>query len=107
MKILMYCVEKGYAKNIDIHYNTNGTQLPPQDIFDLWAYFKHVEIAFSIDDIGEPFEYQRHPANWRQVSSNLVKFKEKSRGCVCAAAATFRARHGKALRHLRLHNTLR
>ena len=75
-KILMYCVEKGYAKNIDIHYNTNGTHLPPQEIFDLWAYFKHVEIAFSIDDIGEPFEYQRHPANWRQVSANLVKFKE-------------------------------
>ena len=48
----------------------------PQEIFDLWAYFKHVEIAFSIDDIGEPFEYQRHPANWRQVSANLVKFKE-------------------------------
>ena len=72
----MYCVEKGYAKNIDIHYNTNGTHLPPQEIFDLWAYFKHVEIAFSIDDIGEAFEYQRHPANWRSVSSNLVKFKE-------------------------------
>jgi len=75
-KILMHCVEKGYAKNIDIHYNTNGTHLPPQEIFDLWNYFKHVEVAFSIDDIGEAFEYQRHPANWRQVSSNLVKFKE-------------------------------
>ena len=75
-KILMHCVEKGYAKNIDIHYNTNGTQLPPQEIFDLWRYFKHVEIAFSIDDVGEPFEYQRHPAKWREVNTNLVKFKE-------------------------------
>jgi organic radical activating enzyme len=75
-KILMYCVEKGYAKNIDIHYNTNGTQLPPQEIFDLWSYFKRVEIAFSIDDIGPQFEYQRHPANWREVGANLVKFKE-------------------------------
>ena len=75
-KILMYCVEKGYAKNIDVHYNTNGTQLPPQEIFDLWAYFKRVEIAFSIDDIGEAFEYQRHPAKWRAVNQNLVKFKE-------------------------------
>ena len=76
-KILMHCVETGIAKNIDIHYNTNGTQLPPQEIFDLWAYFKHVEIAFSIDDVGEPFEYQRHPANWREVNANLVKFKER------------------------------
>jgi len=75
-KILMHCVEKGYARNIDIHYNTNGTQLPPKDIFDLWSYFKHVEVAFSIDDVGEPFEYQRHPAKWREVNQNLVKFKE-------------------------------
>jgi organic radical activating enzyme len=76
-KILMHCVEKGYAKNQDIHYNTNGTQLPPPEIFDLWSYFKRVEIAFSIDDIGPQFEYQRHPANWREVSANLVKFKER------------------------------
>jgi hypothetical protein len=73
----MHCVEKGYAKNQDIHYNTNGTQLPPPEIFDLWSYFKRVEIAFSIDDIGPQFEYQRHPANWREVNANLVKFKER------------------------------
>ena len=76
-KILMHCVEKGYAKNQDIHYNTNGTQLPPPEIFDLWSNFKKVEIAFSIDDVGEQFQYQRYPANWRQVGSNLVKFKER------------------------------
>ena len=74
-KILMHCVEKGYAKNIDIHYNTNGTHLPPRDIFDLWKNFKRVEIAFSIDDVGEQFQYQRHPANWREVNHNLVEFK--------------------------------
>ena len=35
-KILEHCVEKGYAKNQDIHYNTNGTHLPGREIFDLW-----------------------------------------------------------------------
>ena len=35
-KILEHCVEKGYAKNQDIHYNTNGTQLPGRDIA-LWV----------------------------------------------------------------------
>ena len=75
-KILEHCVEKGYAKNIDIHYNTNGTQFPQREIFDLWRHFKHVEIAFSIDDVGEQFEYQRHPAKWRPVNSNLVEFKK-------------------------------
>jgi hypothetical protein len=74
-KILEHCVEKGYAKKQDIHYNTNGTQLPPREIFDLWKHFKRVEIAFSIDDVGEPFEYQRHPANWKEVNHNLNQFK--------------------------------
>ena len=74
-KILEYCVEKGYAKNQDIHYNTNGTQLPPREIFDLWKNFKRVEIAFSIDDVGEQFQYQRHPANWKEVNYNLNQFK--------------------------------
>ena len=76
-KILEHCVEKGYAKNIDIHYNTNGTQLPQQEIFDLWSHFKRVEVAFSIDDVGEQFEYQRHPAKWIEVNQNLLKFKER------------------------------
>lgn len=76
-KILQYCVDKGYAKNQDIHYNTNGTQLPPQEIFDLWKQFKHVEIAFSIDDVGEQFEYQRHPAKWKEVNANLAEFKKR------------------------------
>ena len=74
-RILEHCVEKGYAKNIDIHYNTNGTQLPQREIFDLWKNFKRVEIAFSIDDVGEQFEYQRHPANWKEVNHNLNQFK--------------------------------
>ena len=52
-------------------------QLPPQEIFDLWSHFKRVEVAFSIDDVGEQFEYQRHPAKWIEVNQNLAKFKER------------------------------
>lgn len=76
-KILEHCVEKGFAKHQDIHYNTNGTQLPSQEIFDLWKHFKRVEIAFSIDDVGEQFEYQRHPADWKEVNQNLTEFKKR------------------------------
>jgi sulfatase maturation enzyme AslB (radical SAM superfamily) len=77
-KILEHCVAEGYAHKQDIHYNTNGTQLPDQSIFDLWKEFKHVEIAFSIDDVGERFEYQRHPADWSLVNANLAEFKRKA-----------------------------
>jgi len=79
-KILEHCVEQGYARKQDIHYNTNGTQLPDKKIFDLLSKFKRVEVAFSIDDVGNQFEYQRHPANWRNVNENIMKWKQYNPG---------------------------
>ena len=73
-ELLKYAVEQGYSQNIEIHYNTNGTQFP--DSVDLWSHFKHVEIAFSIDNIGERFEYERYGADWIKVQENIVKFNE-------------------------------
>lgn len=70
--LLRYAVEHDYAKNIEIHYNTNGTVFP--DSHTLWSHFKHVEVAFSIDNVGELFEYERYGANWNEVSANLSRF---------------------------------
>jgi hypothetical protein len=35
-----------------------------------------VEIAFSIDDVGDRFEYQRTNAEWLPVNSNIQLFRE-------------------------------
>jgi len=35
-----------------------------------------VEIAFSIDDIGERFEYQRTNAVWSEVMTNIQRFRD-------------------------------
>jgi MoaA/NifB/PqqE/SkfB family radical SAM enzyme len=72
--LLQYAVDQGYAKNIDIHYNTNGTQWP--DAHELWSHFKRVDIAFSIDNIGNRFEYERFGAKWEEVVENIRKFHE-------------------------------
>ena len=72
--LLRYAVEQGYSKNIEIHYNTNGTVFP--ESAELWSNFKHVEIAFSIDNVGARFEYERYGADWNEVQANLVKFNE-------------------------------
>ena len=57
------------AKNIEIHYNTNGTVFPEQH--ELWQHFKHVEVAFSIDNTNDRFEYERYGAKWSEVQENL------------------------------------
>jgi MoaA/NifB/PqqE/SkfB family radical SAM enzyme len=71
-ELLRYAVETGDSQHIEIHYNTNGTVFPEQA--DLWSNFKHVEIAFSIDNIGDRFEYERYGAKWSEVQDNIEKF---------------------------------
>lgn len=71
-ELLRYAVETGDSQHIEIHYNTNGTVFP--DAYELWDQFKHVEIAFSIDNVGDRFEYERYGADWREVQANIIRF---------------------------------
>jgi len=73
--MLQGLVDRGIAGTIEIHYNTNGTQWP-EHAEQIWKHFKIVEIAFSIDDVGARFEYQRSNAVWREVVENMAKFKD-------------------------------
>jgi MoaA/NifB/PqqE/SkfB family radical SAM enzyme len=72
--MLQGLVDRGIAGNIEIHYNTNGTQYP-EDADTIWQHFKLVEIAFSIDDVGNRFEYQRTNAVWKEVCRNIGWFR--------------------------------
>jgi MoaA/NifB/PqqE/SkfB family radical SAM enzyme len=65
--LLRYAADNGFAKNIDIHYNTNATQWP-EDAVDLWKEFGRVDIAFSIDNVGDRFEYERYGAKWDRAN---------------------------------------
>ena len=76
--MLQGLVDRGLASQIEIHYNTNGTQWPERGS-DIWPHFKTVEIAFSIDDIGQRFEYQRSNAVWSEVLANLDRFRDLRR----------------------------
>ena len=73
--MLQGIVDRGIADQVEIHYNTNGTQYPTRGEA-IWQHFKTVEIAFSIDDIGDRFEYQRSNANWQEVCANLDRFRD-------------------------------
>jgi len=71
-KILEVAVEQGYAKDIEIHYATNGTQWPTDKV-EIFQHFRHVHLSFSVDGIGEQFEYMRYPAKWNEVQENMRK----------------------------------
>ena len=71
--MLQGIVDRGIAHQVEIHYNTNGTQWPNAE--HIWKHFKTVEIAFSIDDLCERFEYQRSGASWADVQQNIKLFE--------------------------------
>jgi MoaA/NifB/PqqE/SkfB family radical SAM enzyme len=72
--LLQRMVDRGIAQDVEIHYNTNGTQFP-EHAEEIWKNFKLVEIAFSIDDVEERFEYQRANAVWDEVNINMDRFE--------------------------------
>ena len=69
--LLQRAVDRGLAEKIDIHYNTNTTQYPKDPT--IWQHFKHVQIAFSVDNTHERFEYERYGANWETSNTNINK----------------------------------
>lgn len=60
---------------VHLNYNTNCTVRPTEELIQLWAQFKLVQLDFSIDGISERFEYIRYPAKWNVVENNLYWYK--------------------------------
>lgn len=77
--LLAHAVTTGDSKHIDIHYNTNATQWP-KDVL-IWKDFGRVDIAFSIDNVGDRFEYERYGAKWyraNEIIDSIHILKETS-----------------------------
>jgi organic radical activating enzyme len=70
-RVLEVAVEKGYAKNISLEYNTNGTVWHAAT--EVWKDFKKVNLSFSIDGTHDQFGYMRFPAEWDKVTGNMEK----------------------------------
>jgi len=71
--LLQYAVQTGDSKHIDIHYNTNATQNPEDLDADVWKDFGRVDIAFSIDNVGARFEYERYGADW-ELANKIIDY---------------------------------
>lgn len=72
-KVLQLAVDKGYSKNIRLHYNSNGS-IWPKEFVHLWPEFREVDVLFSIDNIGKRFELERG-GSWKEVEQNILNLK--------------------------------
>lgn len=73
--ILQIIYDHGNPAKTGLYYNTNSTILK-EKFFKLWSKFNKVIINFSIDDIGDRFEYQRKNAKWNEVLKNIKSYKK-------------------------------
>ena len=62
---------------VSIQYTTNGSIYPSQRHIDLWSRFRSVVINFSLDGIGDRFDYIRYPLKWNQVEKNVSRMCEE------------------------------
>jgi hypothetical protein len=73
-------IASGYAKNVHLEYDTNLSVINNK-LAERWNHFRHVEIAASIDAIGEKFKLIR-TADWDRFTENVAKVKEYEKGGV-------------------------
>jgi len=73
--LLEECVNRGYSKQIELRYNSNGIEMP-QRLYDLWKNFKHIRFHFSLDNIWSMNDYIRFPSRWSQIENQLEKLDQ-------------------------------
>lgn len=61
--------------NLELGFQTNGTQSLDPKWFDVIEKFKLVKLMISIDGIKDRFEYLRWPAKWEQTVENIQKLR--------------------------------
>jgi len=88
--LLEECIKRGYAKNIELRYNSNAVEWR-DDLFDLWAEFKRVRFHYSIDAHGEHNDYIRYPTQWQHQEDVFWKLDATSDNVEVTTATTIMA----------------
>jgi hypothetical protein len=65
-------IESGRAKNIDLHYSINATNIPDEFI-EIWKKFKSTKLQLSVDDLYERNDYIRTGSKWKNIHENILK----------------------------------
>tara|TARA_B100001094_G_C18194576_1_gene809724 strand:- start:7006 stop:8382 length:1377 start_codon:yes stop_codon:yes gene_type:complete len=73
---LQYCIDNGYAKNINLKVTTNFTNL--NKTFKQFDHFKTVKINASLDACGDTYNYIRQPGKWKNIRKNIEKHFENT-----------------------------
>jgi sulfatase maturation enzyme AslB (radical SAM superfamily) len=75
-KILAELIPDSKEK-LTLGFQTNGTQVVDEKYYELIEKFHLVKFLISLDGVDERFNYLRWPADWNQVTDNILQMREK------------------------------
>jgi hypothetical protein len=93
-----------HPEQVTLHYTTNGSIYPNDEVLETWKKFKTVVFAASLDGIEEQFDYVRWPLPWNKVSKNLIRLQENKDICNLIFRVEFTANFLNAYYFDRLEN---
>ena len=77
----------GYAKNIEVRYNSNGLEWD-SNLFDLWKEYKNVIFHFSVDSYKEKNHFIRYPSRWKRIVKQMHVLDDYPHGNLRLTTAT-------------------
>lgn len=62
-------IELDFAKNIEVLITTNGSTHAVYRHIELLQQFKKITFTYSVDGVGERFQYLRYPLKWEKLQT--------------------------------------
>lgn len=67
---------------VRLRYQTNGSIIPDSETRALWEGFGSLAINFSLDGVGEKFDYLRWPLKWDKVEQVVANILETTNAII-------------------------
>lgn len=74
-EMLDILIERGYAKNIWLEYDSNCSAINNK-IVERWSHFKNVDLRASMDAIDQQYELIRYGGEWNKFVENIKRLKQ-------------------------------
>ena len=70
LRLFDICIEKGYAKDIELNITTNATKFTKKFLERIES-FKNIKLNISCDGHGDVYEYIRYPFKWKKFDERI------------------------------------
>ena len=80
--LLEKLIEWGFAKDIELSYDTNLTVINPK-LISLWKQFKNIILRISVDETGDRYHFVRYPSKWDRLLKNIKTLRENDVPILC------------------------